>query len=317
VNAATPHPRLDLSRLAAPFRDLGIHYGLRSFSTDRCSAIGARLGRSMGRRENPAADARVRALLQQIRPDLTTPAELEAMLVRVWENVGRVYAEFSAVHRMLPEHRTTLSDPGLLDAIYQDDRPLILCFVHLGNWEVLGLQMAAHPLIHRQRPIAAVVMPPTNWAHDLIAARQRQVLPLDLVPMDRHVWRTIMDRLRRPGGIAWLAADDVSNGYVRAPHFGRRLRTDGNLGKIARLAAATGARVLPIYSERLTGARFVSHVLPPLEPPRGRLNSTGIQEQVERIDEIFAPIVCRLVEQWYMAIEFRIDPDDPVTIQLP
>jgi lauroyl/myristoyl acyltransferase len=99
---------------------------------------------------------------------------------------------------------------------------------------------------------------------------------------------------------------------VFAPHFGRRLRSDGNLGKIVRLAAATGARVMPIYSERLAGARFISHVLPPLELPRGRLDPDTLRAEVARLDAVFAPAVRRLVEQWYMAIEFGADPDDPI-----
>ncbi|MEA2725555.1 MAG: Kdo2-lipid lauroyltransferase/acyltransferase [Acetobacteraceae bacterium] len=313
VESSPPTPAAS-RRVLPELRDLGIHYGLRALPTDACSAVGAWLGRTMGRRGHPAAEARVRALLPRLRPDLATSDALEAALVRLWENVGRTYAEFSVIHRMLPAGRSRLSDPALLDAVYADDRPLILCFVHLGNWELLGLQMADHPRIHRGRPIVAVTMPPTNRAHALIAARQRRVLPVDLVPMDRRIWYTIADRLRRPGGIAWLAADDVVGGRVFAPHFGRRPRIDGNLGKIVRLAAATGARILPIYSERLQGARFVSHLLPVVEVARGRRDEDSIRFDVARIDGLFAPIVQRLVQQWYMAIEFAEDLDDPTDI---
>jgi KDO2-lipid IV(A) lauroyltransferase len=266
----------------------------------------------MGQRGHPNAEARARALLMRLRPDLATPETLATALDGLWENVGRTYAEFSVIHRMLPAGRSTLSDPARLDAIYADDRPLILCFVHLGNWELLGLQMADHPRIHRGRPVVAVTMPPTNRAHALIAAHQRRVLPVDLIPMDRRIWHTIAERLRRPGGIAWLAADDVAGGRVFAPHFGRRLRLDGNLGKIVRLAAATGARILPIYSERVEGARFVSHLLPLIDVPRERRDEAVLLAHVARIDALFAPIVRRLLLQWYMAVEFAQDPDDPV-----
>ncbi len=49
-----------------------------------------------------------------------------------------------------------------------------------------------------------------------------------------------------------------------------------------------------------------------LEMPCGRLDDNAIREQVMRIDAVFAPIVKRLLTQWYMAIEFGADPDDPV-----
>jgi len=299
--------------LLGELRDLGIHLGLRALPIEQCSAMGARLGRTMGRRGHPAAEARARALLPRLRPDLSSPDALEAALVQLWENVGRVYAEFSVIHRILPAGRSRLSDPALLDAIYADDRPLILAFAHLGNWEVMGLQMADHRLVHRGRPIVAITMPPTNRVHRMIAARQRRVLPLELIPMHPRIWHTVADRLRRPGGIVWLAADDVRDAHVYAPFFGRRLRLDGNLGKMARLAAATGARILPIYSERLAGARFVTHLLPPVEPARGRRGEDALLAEVARLDAVFAPIVRRLIRQWYMAIDFAHDPDDPVT----
>jgi len=302
------------SKLLAELRDLAIHFGLRGLPIDVCSEVGARLGIAIGRRGHPVAAARAKALLPRLRPDFAGPDALEAALATLWRNVGRTFAEVSVLHRMLAAGRSVLSDPALLHTLYADDRPLILCFVHLGNWELLGHQMAGHPLIARDRPFSAVVMPPANRAHAWIAARQRRPLPVELIEMHPRIWHTIAARLRQPGGIVWLAADDVVSGRVFAPQFGRRPRLDGNLGKIVRLAAATGARILPIYSERLDGARFVAHLLPPIEVPRGRQDDATLLACVARIDALFAPAVRRLLTQWYMAVEFADDADDPVMI---
>jgi KDO2-lipid IV(A) lauroyltransferase len=300
-------------KLKAEARDLVLHYAMRTLPTEACSNLGAWFGTTLGQRGYPAANARARRLLALLRPDLAaTPESLEASLRLLWQNVGRTYAEFAALHRMIPQGRTLMSDPERLDQAYADDRPLILCFVHLGNWEVLGQQVASHELIDRGRPFTAVVMPPANRAHAHIAAGRRASLPVDFVPMGRRVWHTVAECLRRPRGIVWLAADEAANGLVSAPHFGRHPRTDGNLAKIVRLAAATGARVLPMYNERVGPVRFQSHVLPILDMPRGRLDEHEISTQVMRIDAVFAPIVKRLLTQWYMAIEFGDEPDNPV-----
>jgi len=309
-----PRGRLPRGRLIAELRDLGLHYGMYALPTEACSNLGAWFGTRLGQSGHPAGNARARTLIAQLRPDLAaTPAALDANLCLLWQNIGRIFAEFSAVQRMIPQGRVLLPEPWRLDEAYADDRPLILCFVHLGNWEVLGLQVATHPMIHRGRPIAAVVKPPANRAHAFIAAQRRRTLPVELIPTGPRIWHAIAQTLRRPGGIAWLAGDEVVNGRVCAPHFGRRPRIDGNLGKIVRLAAATGARVLPLYNERIGAARFRSHILPMLEMPRGRLDDDEIRAQVMRIDAIFAPIITRLLTQWYMAMEFGIDQDDPVT----
>jgi KDO2-lipid IV(A) lauroyltransferase len=303
-----------MTKPLAELRDLGLHYGMRPLPAAASSGLGAWLGTALGQRGHPAANARVRNLLTRLRADLAaSPESLERGVQQVWRNVGRTYAEFSVIERFVPSGRASLSDTDRLDEAYADYQPLILCFVHLGNWEVLGHQVASHPLIHRGRPISAVIMPPANRAHAIIAARRRASLPVQLVPMGPRVWHNVAETLRRPGGIVWLAGDEASNGRVFAPHFGRRVRIDGNLGKIVRLAAATGARVLPMYSERLGSARFRSHILPILDMPRGRLDDQTIRAQVMRIDAVFAPIVKRLATQWYMAVEFGDDPDDPVT----
>ena len=299
--------------LTSELRDLCLHYVMRALPTGVCSALGAWLSTTLGQRRYPVANARARDLLGGLRPDLAaTPAMLEANLHLLWRNVGRAYAEFAVISRILRAGRMPMCGRQRLDAALAGNRPLIVCFVHLGNWEVLGHQLASHPLITRERPVAAVVMPPVNRAHAKIAEHCRGSLPVELVSIGPHVWRNVHRTLRRPDGVIWIAADEVANGRVFAPHFGRRPRIDGNLGKIVRLAAATGALVLPTYSERTEPARFQSHILPLLEIPQGQLTDEMVREQVMRIDAIFAPIVRRLLTQWYMAVEFSADPDDPV-----
>jgi KDO2-lipid IV(A) lauroyltransferase len=293
-------------------RDLAIHYGLRLLPARSCSRIGAWLGTTLGRPAHPVEEARARHLLRVIRPDLNTPDALEAALVRLWSNIGRTFVEFSVLNRLFRSGDSKVANPAALDDIYADDRPLILCFVHLGNWEVLGQQMVDHPLIHAGRPLSAVVRPPANRAHAFIAAHRRSTLPVDLVAMSPRIWHDVMRTLKVPGGIVWLAADDADGGRVFAPFFGRAPRTDGNLGKIVRLAAATGARILPLYNERLEGTRTVSHFLPLIEVPSGRLTGDTLREQIARLDAVFDPIVRRHADQWYMAVAFGHDPTDPI-----
>ena len=292
-------------------RDLALHYGMRALSTDACSALGAWLGGHLGRRGHPAADARAKALLMRLRPDWAEePEVLEANLQQLWSNVGRTYAEFAAIRKIVGGYRNVMCGEPQLEEVYASDRPLILCFVHLGNWEVLGHCITSHPMLGPMRPFIGLAMPPANRAHALIAVRQRASLPIDLLPMGRHVWHRVIETLRQPGGIVWMAADEAAGGRVHAPLFGRRPRIDSNLGKIVRLAAATGARVLPMYNERLGLARFRSHILPVMEMPSGRLTEEAAQQQIYRINEVFEPIVRRLLTQWYMAIEFDAEAGD-------
>ena len=297
----------------AELRDYAIHMALHALPVDWCSALGAKIGQgAAGRRSRPESEARGKAAMALLRPDLATPDRLEASTRKLWGNIGRTFCEFSVLRKMVAQGRSVMSDPGRWNAVVDENRPLIIAFVHLGNWELTGAQLASHPSAGVERTVTGVTMPPANRAHAAIALRQRAGLPVDLLPMDARLWRRMTEVLSQPKGTAWLAVDELVDGVVMAPHFGRTLKSHGNMGKIVRLAAATGARILPVYSERQTGAHFITHVLPPLDVPQIRLGAAGVLEQVHRLDEIFAPIVRRHLDQWLWTVDLASLPDDPI-----
>ena len=90
-----------------------------------------------------------------------------------------------------------------------------------------------------------------------------------------------------------------------APLLGREPFTDGNLGKIARLALRSGALVLPFWCERRGGAHFTTRVLPALD-----LGTATVPEAVRTLDAVITPPLTRLIDQWYMALEFRQEGGD-------
>jgi KDO2-lipid IV(A) lauroyltransferase len=112
--------------------------------------------------------------------------------------------------------------------------------------------------------------------------------------------------LEQPGRILFVAVDEQVEGRVSMPSGGRALDTSGNLGKIVRIAARTGAIILPVYSERLAGARFVTHVLPPLEIAQNlKLSAEEHLHRVAHLDALFGAVILRLIDQWFGLLEYR------------
>jgi KDO2-lipid IV(A) lauroyltransferase len=100
--------------------------------------------------------------------------------------------------------------------------------------------------------------------------------------------------------------DENNDDGMPVPSFGRALDQRGNLGKIVRMAARTGAIVLPSFCERLPGARFRVHLLEPMEfAPRTALGAPETERRVKHLDALFAPVVLRLIDQWFGLLEFR------------
>jgi KDO2-lipid IV(A) lauroyltransferase len=293
-------PRMSLAEL----RDLSLYRVMRSLPVSAVSRIGATLGQIMGRRAHPAADARVVAALRHFRSDLALePGALEAAQTRLWANVGRVYAEFCVLHKIVPQGRATIDDPGTFEAVLADGRPVIVPFVHLGNWETIHIQIvdrAPGRLGGLANPL------PSNRVRAQVAAMQRGRLGAEVMTIDGNVWRRAVQHLEQRAGILFVASDEQAEDHVSTPSCGRALDSRGNLGKIVRIAARTGAIVLPLYSERLAGASFVTHVLAPLEFPRKL--KIGAEEQlhhVAHLDALFSPAILRLIDQWFGLLDYR------------
>ena len=289
----------------AELRDLGLYRVMRSLPVSLVSRIGASLGQILGRRMHPEAAARVGAAIRLLRPDLARDLHtLEAAQTQLWANVGRVYAEFCVLDKIVRERRASIGDPGTLDSVLADGRPVIVAFAHLGNWETITSQIVDRA----PGRLAALANPlPRNRAQAHIAALQRGRQGFTVMTIDGNVWRRAMRHLEQPGGILMVAADEQAEGRASAPSFGRALDARVNLAKIVRMAARTGAIILPLYSERLGGARFATQVLPPLEFPRKlKLSPEEHLQRVARLDSLFAPVVLRLIDQWFGLIEYRL-----------
>jgi Kdo2-lipid IVA lauroyltransferase/acyltransferase len=287
----------------AELRDLTLYRLMRSLPVSAVSRLGAALGQILGRRAHPAIDTRVGAALRCLRPELASDRKaLEAARTRLWANVGRVYAEFCVLHRIVPEGRVTIDDPTTFDAILGDARPVILTFVHLGNWETMPIQLAARS----PRPAAGLANPlPSNRARAQVAALQRGRLAGTELTVDGSVWRRAVQHLEQPGGVLFMAVDEQIQGRVSVPFSGRTFDARSNLGKIVRIAARTGATILPLYSERLAGARFVTHVLRPLKFETNRKMSDEEQRQrAAELDALYAPAIMRLIDQWFGLLEY-------------
>jgi KDO2-lipid IV(A) lauroyltransferase len=297
-------PRAIQGMSAAERRDLALYRVMRSLPISVASRIGAALAQFMGRRTYPSADARVAAAIRRLRPDLaSTPTTLEAAQVRFWAHVGRIYAEYCLLHKMVPRGRVEIDDPDTFRAVLSDGRPVIVPFVHLGNWETCGRVLS---LSAPDRVCALSNPMPPNRVQAQIATLQRARVPAKVLTFDANVWRLALQHLERPGGILFVAIDEVMAGRVSAPGFGRRLDPGANVHKIVRIAARTGAIILPLYSERLDGARFCTRILKPLEfRKQSKLQADEQQASVQRLDQAYETAILQLIDQWFGLLDFR------------
>lgn len=258
----------------------------RAMSLDRASAFGGWLGRTLGPRfgvHKHAARNIARAM-----PELTDQ-QRQAALIGMWDNLGRVIAEYAHLGDLGREIETgsariELAGTDHIDAIRVAGRPVIFFSAHYGNWELLGLTATRKGL-----PLVQVYRAANNPLTEDLLQQLRQAVGGRLVPKGMQAARELIRALKQNESLAMLVDQKLTTG-IAVPFFGRDAMT---APAIAELALRTGCVVVPAYAERLDGARFRVVVEAPIQ-----LTDTGNREQ-----DVFAAMtmINARLESWIRA----------------
>jgi len=168
------------------------------------------------------------------------------------------------------------AEPGHLAALLAERRPLLLLTPHLGSFEASAQYYATQPLAG-QRPMTVLFRPPRKEAlRRLIGERARPGLLL--APASLAGVRMLMRALRN-GHTAGILPDQVPSQGEGAwvGFFGRPAYT---MTLPARLAAASGARIVFALCERLPAGRGYRLRLVPFDEP----SSGDIEQDTQRLN---------------------------------
>ncbi|WP_341899356.1 lauroyl acyltransferase [Ferrovibrio terrae] len=248
----------------------GARLALALFSAlplDQASAFGGWLARRLGPRlgvHKHAARNIARAL-----PELTA-VQQQAVLSGMWDNLGRVMAEYAHLDDLGAEiaartDRVEVIGTEHVDAILAAGRPTIFFSAHYGNWELLGLVATRYGL-----PLVQVYRAANNPLTEELLQGLRSAVGGRLVPKGMQAARELIKALKQNESLAMLVDQKLSTG-IAVPFFGRDAMT---APAIAELALRAGCPVVPAYVERLNGARFRVTVEAPI-----RLEDTGERER--------------------------------------
>jgi KDO2-lipid IV(A) lauroyltransferase len=253
---------------------------------DRASDFGGWLARKLGPRfgvHKHAARNLTRAL-----PELTV-AQQQAVLNGMWDNLGRVMAEYAHLGELgegiaARTDRVEVIGTEHVDAILAAGRPTIFFSAHYGNWELLGLVAARYGL-----PLVQVYRAANNPLTEELLQGLRQSVGGRLVPKGMQAARELIKALKQNESLAMLVDQKLGTG-IAVPFFERDAMT---APAIAELALRTDCPIVPAYVERLAGARFRVIVEAPF-----LLEKTGDRER-----DVYAGMlrVNQTIENWIRA----------------
>ena len=264
----------------------GMLRATRYFSPDKTADLFGRITRLIGPalREQRIGRANLTAAFPEKSPD-----EIETILAGVWDNLGRVGAEFAHLDHIWdydidqPTRYGRIEvPPRTLELFFQlrdDNKPALVFASHLGNWELPAVAAAAHGL-----DAAILYRRPNIASADRIIQEMRQVKMGTLIPAGRDAPLRLAEALQRGQHVAMLIDQYLTSG-VEVTFFGRKTRANPMLARLLRQVECPihGVRVI-----RLPGHRFrveLTEEVSPVRDAEGRINVQGTTQAVTSVIE--------------------------------
>jgi KDO2-lipid IV(A) lauroyltransferase len=229
-----------------------------------------------------------RANLQAAFPE-KSPEEIEAILSGVWDNLGRVGAEFAHLDRIWdydadhPEKPSRISfsprSKELFDRLRDDGKPALVFASHLGNWELPAIAAVAHGL-----DAAILYRRPNSASANRIIEESRAVKMGTLIPAGRDAPLRLAEALQNGQHVAMLV-DQYLTGGVEVTFFGRKTRANPMLARLLRQVECPihGVRIIRLPGHRFRGE--LSEEVPPVRDASGQIDVRGTTQAITSVVE--------------------------------
>jgi Kdo2-lipid IVA lauroyltransferase/acyltransferase len=238
-----------------------------------------------------------RANLAAAFPD-KSPPEIEEILAGVWDNLGRVTAEFAHLDRIKTYDPAV---PGPADIEYDqvtyerfhrlrlDNKPALIFTAHLANWELPAMVAAAYKLemiaVYRQPNIRAV-------ADAVLRIRGNSMGELMPTGLDTPLR---LGEALAAGRHVGMLVDQYAVRGVEVNFFGRPTRANSLLARLARQVECPihGARMI-----RLPDHKFRIEMTDAVEPARDSDGRIDVQGTMQVITDVVEGWVREHPEDW-------------------
>ncbi len=240
------------------FEAIGVFllYGVfKILPLDTASALGGILGRFIGMRMATTRKAKRR--LQEAIPNLSE-AEYTQILAGMWENLGRVVAEYPHLKQIGAE-RTVIQGQAILEDSVLAGKPAIIFGVHAANWEICAPTLLAQTGVDLHITYRA---PNNPWVDKLLMRARTLRGRITAYPKSRESGRLIMGALKNNTPIGILI-DQKYNEGVAVPFMGKVAMTNP---AFVQLAQRFKCPIIPARNVRLPGkaVRFALTFYAPL-----------------------------------------------------
>ncbi len=261
----------------------------RALGLRRASNFGGWLARKLG--PIIPVTRRARRAMALAFPAMSE-AELERNIVAMWDNLGRMFAEYPHLEKfwaVKPGARIEIA--GMEHALAAIDKGRGGLFVsgHGGNWELMARCIADVGLKG-----TLVYRPPNNPYVDAWIAKQRRIGLPTLAAKGGDGARMIIKTLKENAFIAMLV-DQKANDGISVPLFGRPAMTSPAAPS---LSIRHRSPVVPAWCERLPDQRFRITVYPEIQVPDTGDKTKDTYELALRLNQFLEARIAENPANW-------------------
>lgn len=253
------------------------------------SGLGGWVGRTIG--PCISLSNRARKNLRDTFPEKSAP-EIEAIVLGMWDNLGRVIGEFPHMNRINvydPDGPVETVGGEHVDMLRDDGKPGIFVSAHIGNWEFVPLGVTQRGL-----PLDRVYREANNRLVEWLYKSGRAAIEGALIPKGPQGVRQLL-KVFRDGGHLGIMADQRMNDGIPIPFFGRPAMTAPAL---ADLGLRYDCPVVALRVTRLPDAKFRITIHPPITFENTGDRHKDIEAAMIRINQQIEEWVRDTPEQW-------------------
>ncbi|OPH83586.1 lipid A biosynthesis lauroyl acyltransferase [Nitrobacter vulgaris] len=224
--------------------------------------------------------------------------EIERILTGVWDNLGRIGAEFAHLDHVwdldpdrLGNGRVEIEPKSkkLFERLRDDGKPALIFASHLGNWELPAVAAVAHGL-----NAAILYRRPNIASADRAIEQLRSVNMGTLIPAGREAPFKLAQALQNGQHVAMLVDQYFTNG-VDVTFFGRKTKANPTLARLLRQIECPihGVRII-----RLPDHRFRAELSDEITPARDANGQIDVQGTMQVITSVIEGWIREYPDQW-------------------
>ncbi len=206
----------------------------------------------------------------------------------MWDNIGRVFAEFPHIGTRTLSSRVKISGLEHFEEAKKSKKSICLVSAHFGNWEIMSRLAKENGL-----PIGLVYRHVNNPIIEKVLRRAREPFCEALYPKGRIGAISLVKALKAGKSVGIMADQKMNNG-IAVPFFGKDAMT---MTTVAEFAMKMDCVILPVNCMRTGGFNFELRIYPEIKVDK--TSDNAVFNTMLAINQILEEWIKESPEQWF------------------